>query len=151
MITTEMGRVKRIDGLPRDIARDWVRDVSAKSPRMNPIAMPTMEKPKRFMAKANSPAPTIVTRQTIALLDPVVEKAKQEDIDPRRLIYIDNEPYLLDLRFRMLNNLELARAMGFTDQESTYEFVGNSSEVTKQIGNAVPVNLAKALVKAILN
>jgi DNA (cytosine-5)-methyltransferase 1 len=51
---------------------------------------------------------------------------------------------------RMLENLELARAMGFTDNESTYEFCGNKSEVTKQIGNAVPVNLAKALVKSIL-
>ena len=30
------------------------------------------------------------------------------------------------------------------------EFVGNVTEVTKQIGNAVPVGLAAALVKAAL-
>ena len=30
------------------------------------------------------------------------------------------------------------------------EFVGNSGQVTKQIGNAVPVNLAAALVGAVL-
>ncbi len=52
--------------------------------------------------------------------------------------------------FRMLQNTELAGAMGFDDDETKYEFVGNIGEVTKQIGNAVPVNLAAALVGAIL-
>ena len=52
--------------------------------------------------------------------------------------------------FRMLQNSELARAMGFDDEETTYEFVGNVGEVTRQIGNAVPVNLAEALVRAML-
>ena len=50
----------------------------------------------------------------------------------------------------MLQNPELARAMGFEDEETSYEFVGNVTEVTKQIGNAVPVHLAAALVKAAL-
>lgn len=50
----------------------------------------------------------------------------------------------------MLSNAELARAMGFTDEEHDYQFTGNSSEVTKQIGNAVPVNTAHALVAATL-
>ena len=40
--------------------------------------------------------------------------------------------------------------MGFSDEEYTYEFVGNVTEITKQIGNAVPVRLAAALVKAVL-
>ena len=51
----------------------------------------------------------------------------------------------------MLQNSELARAMGFEDEETSYEFVGNIGEVTKQIGNAVPVHLAAALVKAALD
>ena len=68
----------------------------------------------------------------------------------RRLVFVDGHPYLLDIRFRMLQNPELARAMGFEDDESSYEFVGNVTEVTKQIGNAVPVHLAAALVKAAL-
>ena len=50
----------------------------------------------------------------------------------------------------MLQNSELARAMGFDDEETSYEFAGNIGEVTKQIGNAVPVHLAAALVGAIL-
>ena len=104
----------------------------------------------------NEPVPTIVTKQNTGVVEaeaivmPVLEKADSRDIDPRRLVVIEGEVYSLDLRFRMLNNLELARAMGFTDNESTYEFAGNSGQVTKQIGNAVPCNLAAALVKAML-
>lgn len=102
----------------------------------------------------DQPIPTLVTKANLSVVHPflietVIEKAEGE-IDPRRLVLVDGEPHMLDIRFRMLTNLELARAMGFTDQESTYEFVGNSTEVTKQIGNAVPCNLAKALVKAVL-
>ena len=63
---------------------------------------------------------------------------------------IDDMPHLLDIRFRMLSNSELARAMGFTDDEHAYEFAGNTSEITRQIGNAVPVHTAYALVKATL-
>lgn len=51
-----------------------------------------------------------------------------------------------DLRYRMLNNRELAAAMGFQD----YRFTGTDREVTKQIGNAVPVGLAAALIGAVL-
>lgn len=98
----------------------------------------------------DSPMATVVTKKNTGLVEPVLKAVKDGQIDPRRLVLINGEPYLLDIRFRMLENLELARAMGFTDTESTYEFCGNKSEVTKQIGNAVPVNLAKALVKAVL-
>lgn len=40
---------------------------------------------------------------------------------------------------RMLTNRECARAQGFGDD---YTFAGNSEEVKRQIGNAVPVNIA---------
>ena len=98
----------------------------------------------------DSPLATIVTKQNTGLVEPIIEAVSSGRINPRRLVMIDGEPFMLDLRFRMLSNLELARAMGFTDNESTYEFVGNISEVTRQIGNAVPVNMAKALVTEIL-
>jgi DNA (cytosine-5)-methyltransferase 1 len=55
-----------------------------------------------------------------------------------------------DIRFRMLEPHELAAAMGFDDADTAYEFKGNKTEITKQIGNAVPVNTACALVSAIL-
>lgn len=56
---------------------------------------------------------------------------------------------LYDILFRMLTPRELARAMGFSDAESEYEFAGNKTEITRQIGNAVSVEQAEALVGAI--
>lgn len=53
----------------------------------------------------------------------------------------------LDIRFRMLQPHELARAMSFP---ADYQFTGNREQKVKQIGNAVPVNLAKALCRALL-
>jgi DNA (cytosine-5)-methyltransferase 1 len=53
----------------------------------------------------------------------------------------------LDIRFRMLKNHELKRAQGFPDD---YKILGNTTEQTKQIGNAVPVGTAKALTMAII-
>lgn len=59
----------------------------------------------------------------------------------------DLYPWGLDVRFRMLQPRELAAAMGFP---SDYEFAGNKGETTEQIGNAVPVNMAKALCERLL-
>ena len=100
-----------------------------------------------------NPAPTVTPRGAGHLVIPsmdqqTTQKLSNEGIDPKRLILMDGTPYLLDIKYRMLTNRELARAMGFEDHESKYEFVGTVAEVTKQIGNAVPVNLAAALVKA---
>lgn len=61
-------------------------------------------------------------------------------------IEVDGRFY--DIHFRMLHWRELARAMSFSDAESDYEFAGNKTEITKQIGNAVPVRTARALVAA---
>lgn len=55
-----------------------------------------------------------------------------------------------DVLFRMLEPHELAAAMGFTDQESRYEFAGTKTEQIKQIGNAVSVAMMRAEVKAIM-
>lgn len=61
----------------------------------------------------------------------------------------DSEPRY-DILFRMLHWRELARAMSFSDADSDYEFAGTKTEITKQIGNAVPVRTARALVSAAL-
>ena len=103
----------------------------------------------------DDPLPAVTSRgagslSVPVLVEPVLKQLQEANIDPRRVILVDDQPYLLDIRFRMLQNPELARAMGFEDEETTYEFVGNVTEVTKQIGNAVPVHLAAALVKAAL-
>lgn len=96
------------------------------------------------------PVPTITNRKLINVIEPVLADVDGRKIDPRRLVVVDGELRMLDIRFRMLNNRELARAMGFDEAETEYEFMGTVAEVTKQIGNAVPVNMAAALVKSIL-
>ena len=103
----------------------------------------------------DDPLPTVTSRGAGSLsapflVEPALQQLQDAEVDPRRLVFVDGHPYLLDIRFRMLPNPELARAMGFEDDETQYEFVGNVTEVTKQIGNAVPVHLAAALVKAAL-
>ena len=122
------------------------------------LVNPTLEQVNRSNSSvAESPA-AIATKQDPTPAVPVAPQLTEErwqqvieqaGIDPRRLVLINGEICVLDIRFRMLNNQELARAMGFDDADS-YEFVGNVTEVTRQIGNAVPVNLAAALVKSAL-
>ena len=99
----------------------------------------------------DAPLPTVVTKPTMALVEPLLSAVKTGEVDPRRVVLIDGQPYVLDIRFRMLKNRELARAMGFDDAESQYEFTGTATQITRQIGNAVPCNLAAALVAAILS
>ena len=72
----------------------------------------------------DEPVPTITTKDRYGLVVPELDGA------------------MLDIRYRMLQPHELARAMGFGDE---YEFAGSKTEKVKQIGNAVAVNLAKAL------
>lgn len=75
------------------------------------------------------PVPTLVTKAEFALVEPKVEDMR------------------LDIRFRMLQPHELARAQSFRDD---YKFTGSRAEQVKQIGNAVPTQLARALCRAAL-
>jgi DNA (cytosine-5)-methyltransferase 1 len=100
------------------------------------------------------PVKTITTKDRFALLEPFMIKVNHSGGDRVSSI---KEPlgtlttkrdtalvasYGLDIRFRMLKNHELKRAQGFPED---YKILGNTTEQTKQIGNAVPVNTAKAL------
>jgi len=80
------------------------------------------------------PLDTVTTKHRHALVRPVVE--------------IQGQRYQLDIRFRMLQPRELAQAQGFP---ADYQFTGTKTEQIKQIGNAVPCGLARALVSAVLN
>lgn len=82
------------------------------------------------------PLPTQTTKDRFGLVEPLAFRGK------------DGQIYLLDIRFRMLTPPELARAMSFPEN---YKFAGNREKVVKQIGNAVAVNVAKALCKALLS
>jgi DNA (cytosine-5)-methyltransferase 1 len=86
---------------------------------------------------ASLPAKTVTTKDHFALLEPFICAGG----DSHGLV----DAYGLDIRFRMLKSHELKRAQGFPDD---YVITGNITERTKQIGNAVPVNTAKALALA---
>jgi len=76
--------------------------------------------------------------------DSVDEAPAAETTEQHALCVPDLYPWGLDLRYRMLQPRELAAAQGFPED---YEFAGDTKAArTAQIGNAVPVNLAKALV-----
>jgi DNA (cytosine-5)-methyltransferase 1 len=81
-----------------------------------------------------APAPTVTCKDRFGLVRPVIE--------------IDGNRYLLDIRFRMLQPHELALAQGFP---AGYQFSGTKTDQVKQIGNAVPRRLARALVAAVLS
>jgi DNA (cytosine-5)-methyltransferase 1 len=81
----------------------------------------------------DDPLDTVTTKERFGLARPVIEH--------------DGKRYLLDIKFRMLQPHELAAAQGFP---KGYQFAGNKSEMVKQIGNAVPRRLSRALCLAAL-
>ncbi len=64
------------------------------------------------------------------------------------LVTTEQGTFKLDIRFRMLTNRELARAQGLPD---SYILKGKKTEITKQIGNMVPRNTARALCAQVLS
>lgn len=99
--------------------------------------------PKPFIVKYNGtggaldvddPIDSVTTRDRFGLVQPTYE--------------IRGKFYKLDVLYRMLFPEELAAAQGFP---RAYRFTGTKTQVTKQIGNAVPRRLARALVAAIVS
>lgn len=117
-----------------------------------------------ILRPVSEPAPTVATDGAIGLVEPYLVKfygtgtaaSVDNPLDTvtvkerfglvRPIVVINGERYLLDIRFRMLQPHELAAAQGF---RADYKFTGNKTEVVKQIGNAVPRRLARAIVLAV--
>lgn len=114
---------------------------------------------KKRVHSVNEPVPTIAANGGhYALVEPFLMKyyGNGENVkpisDPLDTITTKDtfglvEPVGLDIRFRMLQPHELAKAMSFPDH---FEFSGSRENKVKQIGNAVPVNLAAALCQELL-
>lgn len=62
-------------------------------------------------------------------------------------VAVEDDTYLLDILFRMLKPKEMSAAHSFPEW---YEFRGSRENKVKQIGNSVPVRLAKALTLSIM-
>lgn len=114
----------------------------------------------------SEPAPTIATAGAVALVEPYLVKyhgtggarsvgkpfdtvtTKDRFGLARPVVVIEGNEYLLDIGFRMLQPHELAAAQGFPKD---YKFTGTKTDQVKQIGNAVPCGLSRALVYAVLS
>lgn len=81
------------------------------------------------VSEISEPIPTITGKDRFGIVIPELNNA------------------VLDIRFRMLQPHELAAAMSFPH---SYIFSGNREQKVKQIGNAVPVQLARSLCRALL-
>jgi DNA (cytosine-5)-methyltransferase 1 len=111
------------------------------------------------------PCPTVATSGAIALVEPflvqyygtggatsihdpldtVTTKDRHALVSPA--VIVDGRECRVRYRYRMLQPRELAGAQGFPDD---YQFTGTKTDQVKQIGNAVPCGLARALVEAVL-
>lgn len=114
------------------------------------------------------PAPTVTTKDRFSLARPrfdlvqagetvfrrvdyfawkrlVLSQAARKKAMTRLFIEIEGRVFLIEITHRMLQVHELAGAQGF---RKSYKFTGNKTEQVKQIGNAVPRRLARALVAA---
>jgi len=108
----------------------------------------------------SAPLSTVVTKAEHCLIEPFLvqyygngeARSINSPLDTvtcrDRFALVEGKPYSLDIRFRMLQPHELAGAQGFPKD---YWFSGNKSEQVKQIGNAVPCGLARALCREILS
>lgn len=121
----------------------------------------------RDMRSADEPMPTITASESLAFALPVTHQgdARTHDLgDPLPTVTGANRGELglaqaahevadevrIDVNYRMLHWRELARATSFDDEGHVYDFAGTATEITKQIGNAVPGRTAKALVRALM-
>ena len=128
---------------------------SLATPLVEPFLVPNFGEDNRGKGQAprvhatTEPLPTVTSRGAGNLIQPDLEAAAEASgVDPRRLVYIDGQLYVLNLFYRMLRVRELARGMGFDDD---YWFAGKTRDATKMIGNAVETHVAEAELGAILD
>jgi len=97
----------------------------------------------------DTPLDTVTSKDRFALVEPTLVRIKGDGKKRKDVVglYIPALGIIVDIRFRMLQPPELARAMSFP---KGYKFAGNRENKVMQIGNAVPRRTAKALCKALL-
>jgi DNA (cytosine-5)-methyltransferase 1 len=150
------GNVPRSIDLPLNTLSTTSRGIKLVQPFIVPL---NHGKDDKRSHSIDNPMPALTTVDAWGLIEPYLVKfygngSVQSVREPLHTIRTKDSFGLvqpgetaLDIRFRMLQPHELARAMSFPDD---YRFSGNREAKVKQIGNAVPVNLAEALCESLL-
>lgn len=105
-----------------------------------------------YVRSPKQPLGTIVTKQNTGLAEPYVAgpvpaiPPAAGTARPKQFAGVR-----IDIRYRMLHWRELARATSFDHGDEVYDFAGTGTEITKQIGNAVPCQMGEALVGALMD
>ncbi|HEL3748668.1 TPA: DNA cytosine methyltransferase [Stenotrophomonas maltophilia] len=123
------------------------------------------------MRPASEPMPTITCSESLALAEPftmpvthhggervrgvgeplpTITGANRGELGLAAAAADVADEVRIDINYRMLHWRELARATSFDDEGEVYDFAGNATEITKQIGNAVPNRTAKALAMGLM-
>lgn len=113
-----------------------------------------VERPLMTVPASKTPA-GLATPEVVPFIDDYEGPAKSMERplgtvtsrDRFALVLPEHYPWGLDIHYRMLKPEELAAAQGFPED---YEFRGTKTDIKEQIGNAVPVNTAQALVESLL-
>ena len=105
---------------------------------------------KTGIAKSvDQPLDTVTGKHRFGLVLPdLIEFSPEPDGLPKHgrvYLQIEDRFFELELKLRMLEPQELASAQGF---RKGYQFIGTKTAIVKQIGNAVPRRLARAIVAA---
>ena len=90
----------------------------------------------------SAPMPTITSHGAGGLVTVMLAKALDRDSAQEVLLDVGDESYRVEFFYRMAKARELSLAQSFPPD---YEFHGTNSEIVKQIGNAVPPLVARAI------
>lgn len=164
-------------GVPRPTSEPLRTITTARGGDMamaEPFVLPCTHHGDARTYALQQPLPTVTGahRGELALAEPFLARCGHGDSDGRdpasRVVGLDEplpgltcsnemaqaapaaQGVRIDIHYRMLHYRELAGAMSFDDEGEVYDFAGNATEITKQIGNAVPGRTAKALVRALV-
>jgi DNA (cytosine-5)-methyltransferase 1 len=120
----------------------------------------TIARGKSTARSTSDPTPTLTTGEHLSLCEPFILQYYSEGSGkqghsikkPLPTVTCKDrfgvvQQFGLDIHYRMLQPHELAAAMGFP---KNYLWYGNKTQTVRQIGNAVPVNTAKAILKTLL-
>lgn len=153
---------RQFDGMQVDDVGDPLRTVTATNGGCNALVQPFIvpQNSSNGPRSVESPAPTLTTTSRgVGLCEPFLvpfyaNGGADAVADPLRTVttrdrhgLVQPDAVRFDIRFRMLQPHELAAAMGFP---KGYKITGNRGEQVKQIGNAVCVEQAEALIMAML-